>query len=90
MAGAQEEFGNRLLDGYMANLGMSNRLHPIHSVPYPISPHYTTSLHLPRMSSVLAIHFKAYQGPVLIHNQNKPNQQYRNTNPFVRSLNLDV
>ena len=59
MAGAQEEFGNRLLDGYMANLGMSNRLYPIQPVPPDLTSLYYLVPSSYRGRSGFAIHFTA-------------------------------
>jgi len=86
MAGVQEEFGNRLGEGYMANLGESDQYL---SLSYrPASSSYSTR------TSPAAYPYLLYSSLVLstlthTDKQNKHNQQYQSTNPFVKSSNLD-
>jgi hypothetical protein len=56
MAGVQEEFGNRLGEGYMANLGESSSIHSsTYSTRPPIS-HTTRCPHVPLILSTRASH----------------------------------
>jgi hypothetical protein len=82
MAGVQEEFGNRLQEGYMANLGEAlfrsfTLSHTPLVLPFPTLP----GAHTYPSYSLLVLRTRT-------DNQNKHNQQYQNTNPFVKSLNL--
>jgi hypothetical protein len=89
MAGAQEEFGNRLGEGYMANLGTFVTLFSClyttpnsELMPYNLLLSISPTLYPIRHSYLVLVRVNADE-------QNKHNPQYRNTNPSGRSLNPD-